>query len=143
MADELCSFDEQLKRLKKISGAETDTALTTLLGVKASGVYNAKKRGRIPHKWFVMISTRYSASLEWLVSGAGKHDIAQPVNYGHCTQCAELQRQLIMANERLYEAMKENGELKAEIGKLREELATLKSKPPQDTEEQAPIAAAQ
>lgn len=47
----------------------------------------------------------------------------------HCGQCLELYAKLDRANERLYEAMKENGELKAETGRLHERLAALKNEP--------------
>lgn len=167
MSDELFSFDEQLKRLKIASGTDTDSALMNVLGVKSSGVYNARGRGNIPHKWFVAISTKYGVDLDWLLTGkgqmrrsqleqsaaqvppettgmlAGMHgklatleqEIAQnraTLNQGMsqpCSMCLELYAKLEKANERLYEAMRENGELKAEIGKLREELVSLKNEP--------------
>lgn len=139
MSDKLYSLEEQLKRLKLASGAKTDTELSRLLGITQGGFFNAKVRGKIPDKWFVAISTKYGVNLEWLVSGAGQRDVSQPVQTGACQQCAELQRQLTIANERLYEAMRENGNLKEKIGTLQAELAKLK-KEEFPTDDKTPMA---
>ena len=129
MLDEQFTFESQLRRLKEAAGVDTDSALTTILGVRASGIYNAKTvRGKIPNKWLVLISTKYGVNLEWLVSGTGPRDAAQSAQVGSCQQCLEFQRQLAVANERLYEAMRENGDLKESVGKLRAELAESKNK---------------
>ena len=138
------TFDEQLDRLKEAAGVDTDLGLTSILGVRASGIYNARKeRGKIPHKWLVTISTKYGVNLEWLVFGTGPRDmVKQSAAPGVCPQCTELQRQLTIANERLIQAkesviaaqereinlLKENSGLKEKIGKLEAELAELKNK---------------
>ena len=129
MADKLFTFDEQLKRLKEAADVKTDTALAHLLDITQGGFSGARRRGSIPHKWFVAISTRYGVNLEWLVSGTGPRSV-ELSHTGTCPQCAELQKQLTVANERLYQAsererelLKENGELKAENVALKNKLA--------------------
>lgn len=144
MNDELCSFAAQLERLKNAASSKTDTELSHLLGITQGGFSNAKVRGKIPHKWFVAISTKYGVNLEWLVSGTGPRDAGQPViqQAGACPQCAELQKLLNIANERLYEAMRENGDLKEVVGKLKAELATLKNERNSTTDNEEPMASA-
>jgi len=159
MSKELFTFDEQLKRLKEVANVKTDTDLTSLLGVKSSGVYNARRRGNIPHKWFVTISTRYGVNLEWLVSGTGTRNVGQQSTPGTCLQCAELQRQLAVAHERTYKAgeetkallkensdmkvlLKENAYLKEEIDRLNKELVELKREQFSPANDQPPMASA-
>lgn len=128
MNDELCSLEEQLKRLKNAASVKTDTDLSRLLGITQGGFFNAKVRGKIPDKWFVTISTRYGVSLEWLVSGTGPRSVEPQTHTGNCPQCAELQKQLTVANERLYQASERERELLRENGELKTENIALKNK---------------
>ncbi len=83
-------------------------------------------------------------SLDWLVFGTeGEENSTPNKKTGACPQCAELQKLLNIANERLYEAMRENGDLKEVVGKLKAELATtLKNERNSTTDDEEPMASA-
>ncbi|SBV95576.1 hypothetical protein KL86DPRO_10892 [uncultured delta proteobacterium] len=69
MDDKLLRLEQQIARLKEATGATSDTSLGKILNISQSGIFNAKRRGNIPHKWFVQIATQYGVNLEWLISG--------------------------------------------------------------------------
>ena len=84
MEKDLCSLDEQLARLKQVANVDTDTALAHLLGITQGGFFNAKKRNRIPYRWFVAISTKYGVNLDWLISGKEEPGAKPPVEKDQC-----------------------------------------------------------
>lgn len=69
-------LDDQIARLKEVTGLKTDTALGKMLGLCSGAVFSAKRRGRVPNRWFVIISRRYNVNLEWLISGVGPRAMA-------------------------------------------------------------------
>lgn len=108
MGKELCSFSEQLERLKKAADVKTDTALAHLLGITQGGFSNAKARGKIPHKWFVTIATQYGINLEWLLTGEGAEnvDTALPTPDGRVAELEKRVEELEGCVEELEEKLK-------------------------------------
>lgn len=68
-ADGSTDVEAQLVRLKRAVGVSTDTALAKWLGITQGGISSAKKRGRLPNRWFVKISKECGVPLDWLISG--------------------------------------------------------------------------
>ena len=64
-------FEEQMKRIKFITGKHTQVDLAALLGVKQSSISDAKKRGNIPPSWLVILMRCKHANPEWILTGNG------------------------------------------------------------------------
>lgn len=62
-------FDAQLARLKEACGVKTDSDLARILGITPGGFSGARRRGKIPHKWFVYVASTYKVDIDWLISG--------------------------------------------------------------------------
>lgn len=65
------SFNEQMERIKLITGKRTQVELADLLGVRQSSVSDAKRRGRIPSGWLVTLMRYKHANPEWILTGNG------------------------------------------------------------------------
>ena len=117
------------QRLKDIRGAQSQDAMSKLLGIPQTTWSNYEKGRNKPDLALIdKICTDFGVSLEWLLFGKGEKDAIPLLEHSSaCPQCAELQRQLAVTNERLFKAMEENGNLKEEIGKLNIELVYLKN----------------
>lgn len=81
-------IEAQLSRLKRAAGVGTDTALAARLGITQGGISSAKKRGRLPYKWFVKISGECGVSVEWLLSGRENDAAAEPTAQNPARQAA-------------------------------------------------------
>lgn len=106
-------FDDQLLRLKDVTGVKTDTDLAKIFGITAGGFSGARRRGNIPQKWFVFVSTNYGVNLEWLISGTGQRNAAETPAGGKATDI----RETATALER------QNAALQAENAMLKELVA--------------------
>lgn len=123
-------FDDQLERLKKAVGADSDTALACHLGITQGSMSGAKAKKRIPPAWFFLISDKTGVSVDFLYSGNGETGPTgeqQSDVSGNCPSCAILERALLrerqerqMLNQENKELLRENGELKGQIRVLRE-----------------------
>ncbi len=68
ISNSVSCFDEQMERIKLITGKRTQLELADLLGVKQSSISDAKRRGKIPSGWLVMLMRYKHANPDW-VSG--------------------------------------------------------------------------
>ncbi|MGD9611188.1 MAG: helix-turn-helix domain-containing protein, partial [Desulfovibrionaceae bacterium] len=77
-------FLEVFGRLKKATGAATDTELAKILGIKQGAVSSAKRNLQIPPIWIAKVSRAFSVSADWLFYGTGpmKRGNAQPTAPG-------------------------------------------------------------
>lgn len=64
-------FLEVFGRLKKATGAATDTELARILGIKQGAVSSAKRNQQIPPVWIAKVSKAFSVSADWLFYGTG------------------------------------------------------------------------
>ncbi len=64
-------FDAQMERIKLITGKNTQVELADLLGVKQCSVSDAKRRGKIPAGWLVILMRYKHANPEWILTGKG------------------------------------------------------------------------
>lgn len=64
-------FDEQMERIKLITGKKTQVELAELLGIKQSSISDAKRRGSIPANWLIMLIRLNFANPEWILTGDG------------------------------------------------------------------------
>ncbi len=64
-------FDEQMRRIKLITGKRTQVELADLLGVKQSSISDAKRRGSIPANWLIVLMRLNCANPEWILTGNG------------------------------------------------------------------------
>ena len=64
-------FDEQMERIKLITGKRTQVELADLLGVKQSSISDAKRRASIPSNWLIVLMRHSSANPEWILTGNG------------------------------------------------------------------------
>jgi len=71
-------FDAQMERIKFITDKKTQSELAALLGVKQSSVSDAKRRGRIPSSWLVILMRYKHANPEWILTGNGPAFVSFP-----------------------------------------------------------------
>ena len=64
-------FDEQMCRIQFITGAHTQLALADFLGIRQSAVSDAKRRGKIPAEWLVILMRIKKVFPEWILTGNG------------------------------------------------------------------------
>ena len=72
------AFDAQMERIKLITGRRTQTDLAVLLGIKQSSVSDAKRRGKIPSSWLVMLMRYKRVNPEWILTGNGPTFVSFP-----------------------------------------------------------------
>ncbi len=72
------TFDSQMERIRFITGAETQAELVDLLGVRQSFISDAKRRGKIPSSWLVILIRCKNANPEWILTGNGPTFVAYP-----------------------------------------------------------------
>ena len=72
------TFADQMERIRLITGKRTQTELADLLGVKQSSVSDAKRRGKIPSSWLVVLMRYKGANPEWVLTGRGPTFVSLP-----------------------------------------------------------------
>ena len=72
------SFDAQMERIKLITGKKTQIELADLLGVRQSSVSDARRRGKIPSSWLVILMRCIHANPEWILTGNGPVFVSFP-----------------------------------------------------------------
>ena len=77
-------FDAQLARLKEACGVKTDSDLARILGITPGGFSGARRRGKIPHKWFVYVASTYKVDIDWLISGLLTCHVTHPKDVEDC-----------------------------------------------------------
>lgn len=82
LANTDASFDEQMERIKFITGKRTQNELANLLGVKQSSVSDAKRRGKIPSSWLVILMRVKNVHPEWILTGNGPYFLPQQPEAG-------------------------------------------------------------
>lgn len=119
-------FSEQLERMKKAVGVDTDTALAGYLGITQGSMSGAKAKKKIPPHWFFLVSDKTGISIDFLYSGNARMEQQdaeqQSETSNNCHGCAILERQLSQERQERQFLSKENGELKAQIARLEERL---------------------
>lgn len=120
------SFNEQLERMKKAVGADSDTALAGYLGITQGSMSGAKAKRKIPPAWFFLVSDKTGISVDFLYSGntrGGQGATEQQSDVpSSCQGCVILERQLLQERQERQSLSKENGELKVQIARLEERL---------------------
>jgi hypothetical protein len=134
-------YEQQLERLKKALGIESDTALAQVLAISQGSISGAKKRKQIPYAWFFQVAEKTDSSLDWLFRGVGsmlfteKHEGMENFNNSEalqapCKRCLKLEEKLDRIElqrdelvDEIRQLWKENGELKDEIHELQARLS--------------------
>ncbi len=70
------SFDEQMDRIRQITGTRTQLELANLLGIRQSSVSDAKRRGMIPVKWLDTLRRLKNVNPDWILYGVGAQYLA-------------------------------------------------------------------
>ena len=136
------------KRIRFLRNKESQESFASRIGVSKGSIGGYERDENSPSADVILkICSSDNILVEWLMTGKGPmrqgEEAApqEPVSVpavapaqAVCPQCADLlklvekeRQRLETANERLYEAMRENSELKETIGNLREELAIIKN----------------
>lgn len=68
-------FDAQMERIKFITGKRTQAELAELFGVKRSFVAAAKRRGKVPASWLVILMQVKNVHPEWILTGNGSYSL--------------------------------------------------------------------
>lgn len=71
--------DDVLKRMMFAVGAESQSELAGVLGVRRAAVTDAKRRGRLPAEWFLRLCRQRQINPVWLETGLGPQRLADPV----------------------------------------------------------------
>lgn len=140
------------ERLKTLRGAKSQADFGKELNISQPTVRNYENNERLPDADFIKnVCNKFRITADWLLFGkepcADKSKSSQPEipiktgihvaekapMSGACIRCKQLDEKLDKAtekadtaNERLYEALRENSDLKERIGNLTTELAALK-----------------
>jgi hypothetical protein len=63
-------FERQINRLKRVLKVSTDIGLGKALGISHQAVTAARRRNRIPLKWFIRLQEKYQLSANFILKGA-------------------------------------------------------------------------
>lgn len=69
-------FDEQIARIRELTGTRTQIELADLLGIRQSSVSDAKRRGIIPVRWLDTLRRLKSINPDWILYGVGSQYLA-------------------------------------------------------------------
>lgn len=70
-ADDVPAFEGQMERIKFATGKRTQVELADFLGIRQSAISDAKRRGKIPSCWLVILMRIKSVNPEWILTGNG------------------------------------------------------------------------
>lgn len=71
-------FNEQIRRIQSVTGVRTQAELAQVLGVKQSSISDAKRRGKIPPGWLLVLLRTHKIYPEWILDGKGPCFADQP-----------------------------------------------------------------
>ena len=71
-------FAAQMERIKFVTGKRTQVELAEFLGIRQSSISDAKRRGKIPSGWLVILMRVKNVHPEWILSGNGLCFMPQP-----------------------------------------------------------------
>ena len=75
-------FDTQMERIKLITGKRTQAELAEFFGIRQSSVSDAKRRGKIPSSWLVILMRVKNVFPEWVLTGKGPCYVTLPAPPG-------------------------------------------------------------
>ena len=65
-------FDEQLQRVYQATGTRTETELAGWLGIRQTFVTDARRQGKIPADWLLLLERALNVDPEWVLTGKGR-----------------------------------------------------------------------
>lgn len=77
------NFDTQMERIKLITGKRTQIELADFFGIRQSSISDAKRRGKIPSGWLVILMRVKNVHPEWILTRTGPCFMVQPIEDGH------------------------------------------------------------
>lgn len=60
-----------LSRLIEVTKLPNEAALAVFLEISPQAIYQARKKGLVPHSWAIKVAENYGVSLDWLILGRG------------------------------------------------------------------------
>lgn len=60
-----------LYRLIEATKFPNEASLAVFLGISPQAIYQARKKGLVPHSWAIKVAENYGVSLDWLILGRG------------------------------------------------------------------------
>lgn len=75
-------FATQMERIKLVTGKRTQAELARFFGIRQSSVSEAKRRGKIPSGWLVILMLVKSVYPEWILTGEGPCFMPKPPETG-------------------------------------------------------------
>lgn len=76
------TFLAQMDRIKLVTGKRTDVELAEFFGVRQSALSDAKRRGKIPSGWLVILMRVKNVQPEWILTGNGPSHFTSPPETG-------------------------------------------------------------
>lgn len=64
-------FEDQMRRIQEAAGTRTQANLADFLGIRQTSVSDAKRRGKIPAEWLVILMRVKQVLPEWILTGQG------------------------------------------------------------------------
>ena len=114
------------ERIKKIRGALTQKEFADSLGITAQAIINYERHGRIPSRSILnKISTIYTVAVDWLLTGEGSmyqkggEQGVSEFKMGDTSPILRLMEQNAVFQRDLLEAVRQNGDLRVEVERLR------------------------
>lgn len=77
MSEKLLNSESIIHRMREAIGARNDGLVGEYLGASKQAVYNWKNRGSIPIEYCVTFCVKTGRSLDWLIFGEGKSEVAE------------------------------------------------------------------
>ena len=68
-ADSKTTFEDQMNRIRRITGKLTQVELADFFGIKQSAVSDANRRKIIPAEWLTVLAEKLGIAPEWVLTG--------------------------------------------------------------------------
>ena len=70
------AFEEQMSRIRLVTGIRTSTELATFFGCRRSHFSDARRRGCIPEEWLLILARLRNINPDWILTGRGARFLA-------------------------------------------------------------------
>ena len=70
------AFEQQMDRVRQMTGTRTQSQLADLLGIRQSSVSDARRRGIIPVRWLDTLRRLKNVNPDWILYGVGSKYLA-------------------------------------------------------------------
>lgn len=74
-------FEQQIWRMRYVTGAHSELELATYLGISKDDIDEARKKNEVPASWIVTLFQAQRVLPEWILTGASPQKLPKPNYY--------------------------------------------------------------